>query len=968
MSIPPISNQARHGKRPREESKPDLLTDLSCSSLKKQKSALEEDLTSTRSFACFDEPLICHLLNFFDVPELVRFADTCKRGQLLAHSILISMGKSLLGKKFRLQHENEMGGIKYEFALLKQELHHLAQGDLRRYESKGKAIQEAIIKDSRDTLLIRPSMSNLRKLPFESIAVLFHEEYFYQYFPRILDSLAIAFLQQETKPLFHDATFNKNEALKHALSYHQPNILQLLLSDIATIDFTLASSLLYQAVKEKRHKVIKRFLQAYKHCLAEDQMQTLIQTCLAEAVVVNSNNTKMLAMLKEYGANFQDTADLSPPSLAHFGMFRGSYHVRLEAPLLFLAANRGSLENVEFLLKHGADPNGANRPDRRPLCGIIEVPPLILPDMLPKMKLLLRHGADPEKCLYPNGESLLHRLLAMQPPLSLVEAIICNPDKEKLKRLIALQDPSGDTPLLYALRHNCSLETINLLLLRGADVHHKVADGSSTLHIAAAYSTPKVLERLINEGCSLEEEDHFGQTPIFNATNHYENFKYLERRANIRHITTIGDTLLHIAAMRGAPEVLDLLLESGFSLEKKNNDGQTPIFRAVPNFNRFFFLLSRGASIYHTDRFGTTMLHFAAKFGSLKVLEALIKVLGLELKDNRGQTPLFYAVSQTENFRFLLEKGANTRLNPETRYGATILHIAARDGSPEVLNMLLNTGSDLESEDEDEETPLFYAINKLENFKFLLNKGADIHHRLKIEDGATVIHIAARDGSLNVLEALIETLGLELKDKHGLTPLFYAVSEPENFKLLLDKGADTHHRLKSEDEATILHIAARDGSLKVLQMLLDAGLDLELKDKHGLTPLFYAVSEPENFKLLLDKGADIGHRLEKEDGATILHMAAQNGLPKVLKMLIRFGLDLELEDNHGHTPLFYAVSEPENFKLLLEKGANLRHNSKRGKTALAYAIFDCKLPSQINDELFHIVKTFRMQIRGLSNM
>lgn len=66
-----------------------------------------------------------------------------------------------------------------------------------------------------------------------------------------------------------------------------------------------------------------------------------------------------------------------------------------------------------------------------------------------------------------------------------------------------------------------------------------------------------------------------------------------------------------------------------------------------------------------------------------------------------------------------------------------------------------------------------------------------------------------------------------------------------------------------------------------------------------------------------------------------LHVAAANGYTEVLQfMFAQEGLDLNIQDNEGWTPLHAAVcwGQKEAMRMLVEKGANMDAKNLRGET------------------------------------
>ena len=140
---------------------------------------------------------------------------------------------------------------------------------------------------------------------------------------------------------------------------------------------------------------------------------------------------------------------------------------------------------------------------------------------------------------------------------------------------------------------------------------------------------------------------------------------------------------------------------------------------------------------------------------------------------------------------------------------------------------------------------------------------------------------------------------------------FYKTLTPEAVVACLQAGADPDVRDKTWG-GTPLHIAASwNGNPAVLTALLDAGADLDARDKWDWMPLHWAAAWNDNPAVpaaLLDAGADPNAR--NENGRTPLHIAAKwNGNSAVLAALLAAGADPTLKDNDRTTPLELAIKE-----------------------------------------------------------
>ncbi|KAI1271769.1 ankyrin repeat-containing domain protein [Xylaria sp. FL0933] len=128
-----------------------------------------------------------------------------------------------------------------------------------------------------------------------------------------------------------------------------------------------------------------------------------------------------------------------------------------------------------------------------------------------------------------------------------------------------------------------------------------------------------------------------------------------------------------------------------------------------------------------------------------------------------------------------------------------------------------------------------------------------------------------------------------------------------------------------------LHIAAKKGSSRIIQMLLQHNSDCNELDSEGLTPLMYAVmgGHEEATRLLLECGARIEnvHQDGKRPCLSAIHWAVLKRREGVLRILLDRSSDPKLIDNYddlGRAPLHVAIDNEfhAGVSLLLQFGAD----------------------------------------------
>ncbi|XP_033898224.3 E3 ubiquitin-protein ligase MIB2-like isoform X2 [Acipenser ruthenus] len=115
---------------------------------------------------------------------------------------------------------------------------------------------------------------------------------------------------------------------------------------------------------------------------------------------------------------------------------------------------------------------------------------------------------------------------------------------------------------------------------------------------------------------------------------------------------------------------------------------------------------------------------------------------------------------------------------------------------------------------------------------------------------------------------------------------------------------------------TSLQVAAHQGHMEVVKVLLQANASIEIKDEDGDTALHYTAfgNQAEIARLLLSKGA--GVNLLNTSMCTALHIAVNKGFTEVVRVLSEHNADINLQDSYGDTPLHDAIAK--DFRNIIE--------------------------------------------------
>jgi ankyrin repeat protein len=571
-----------------------------------------------------------------------------------------------------------------------------------------------------------------------------------------------------------------------------------------------------------------------------------------------------------------------------------------------------------------------------------------------------------------------------EPFTPITDALITDAQRGELPAIVTYLESGGDingrsasgsTLLIEAARVGQG-GVVTLLLSEGARVTPTDSTGATALHLAAKNGRPFVVEALIKahqaQSILVDVRDKLGKTPLFYATKNKHSdivFRLLGNSAHVFEITENND-ILHLAAETGDVPLISGILryckQHEIDIDYQNVAGSTPLVCAINagNLEAVKLLIKAGARRDNLVQVGFAPIHYAARQENPEALKALLANISdkersalVNTEDRLGGTPVAHAAenNKTAALRVLLLYGAN--IEKSSNDGLTPLIRAAYKGHQEAFDVLIENNANLTARGHEglsvlmaaiySKNPSFLrhvirqyrrkdisidkpvagrvaltvAVNKdaLEQVIVLLEEDAKRDYRLP--SGKTIIHIATEAGKTEVLKALL-TVNIRKDVRHALIEAVDALGwsalvtassyrQYPAVKLLLEEGARRDYRF--ENGETLINRIAQAGLTEVLKVLLTANISNEAR------------------RDLINTSND--------SGESPLMLASRYNRIAVIKLLVKYGANIEKRSDFGLAPLHYAAcGQPEATKMLLEAGANPNSLTNRGITPMRFAV------------------------------
>ncbi|XP_047095447.1 E3 ubiquitin-protein ligase KEG-like [Lolium rigidum] len=322
---------------------------------------------------------------------------------------------------------------------------------------------------------------------------------------------------------------------------------------------------------------------------------------------------------------------------------------------------------------------------------------------------------------------------------------------------------------------------------------------------------------------------------------------------------------------------------------------------------------------------GHTALHLACRRGSAELVEAIVAYQeNVDILDKDEGPPIVFALAagSPQCVRALIRRSSNVNSTLREGLGPSLAHICAHHGQPECMEELLMAGADPNAVDGDSESILHIAVAKryTDCAIVILENGGCSSMSIPNSQNKTPLHLCIETWNATLVKRWVEVASeeeileaIDVPSPVGTALCMAAALKKEHEKegrelvrILLAAGADPTAQ-DAPHCRTALHTAAMINDAELVKIILEAGVDVNIRNAQNTTPLHVALNRGANscVGLLLAAGANCN--LQDDDGDNSFHIAAdaskmiRENLTWVVQMLQHPSPAVDVRNHRGWT-------------------------------------------------------------------
>jgi ankyrin repeat protein len=415
---------------------------------------------------------------------------------------------------------------------------------------------------------------------------------------------------------------------------------------------------------------------------------------------------------------------------------------------------------------------------------------------------------------------------------------------------------------LHCAMRKGDLVEVKSLLSEGISAFERSPQGRTSLHVAVEEGNYEAVQILIDAGVSIDAQMIYGETALHIAAEYAVTIDLCDKDSDRQGVF---------------PKKIEQNLTN--AIFEGVASGQISIASFMPN-------IKLSAETLATIQILTDALKTD---DNRQALYDLLIQFGIDEKKINFLLPPKKSDVYEKIAELLLRNGAN--VNAKDANDKTPLYRASEWGTITMIKLLLDFGAEINPSHENESSPLFSAIecNRLDIVRFLIDRGASV---IQTDGIFSPFHYASTYGKLDFIQLFLESgFPINVCDCDGSTPLMLCAASGnyESIVYMLQNGSNLGALNYAGKSA--IHFAMESMNVKVVELLIEFGADVNAKSIDDSTPLhllfegecYFSDELIDCISILLKHGAN-PKSLDK-NGQTPISLAKEYGIKEAVALL-----------------------------------------------------------------------------------